>query len=247
MRLVDATELAAAARTAQPLWSLLPLAARARYLRRAAVAMLDELDVLATRLAEETRWPRAQLELTELLPAAAGLRALADDGPRALADQRLMPYPWLLAGRSTRLVQAPVGVVGLRGPSASPWAEPVLETAAALLAGNGVLLAGAGAGAGRLRNVFLRAGVPGELIALVGDGFEDECRRVYDFPRPGRRGTLLVLNGAPRERMIEAALWAGFGLPRGSRRAADRDAGRGDRAGRGVDRTGRVAAGRRPG
>ena len=68
-------ELAVAARTAQPLWSLLPVSARARYLRRAAVAMLDELDDLALRLAEETRWPRAQLELTELLPAAAGLRA----------------------------------------------------------------------------------------------------------------------------------------------------------------------------
>ena len=149
-------KLAAAARTAQPLWSLLPVSARARYLRRAAVAMLDELDELAVRLAEETRWPRAQLELTELLPAAAGLRALADDGPRALADQRLMPYPWLLAGRSTRLVQSPVGVVGLRGPSASPWAEPVLETAAALLAGNAVLLGGGRRGRATARRLPAR-------------------------------------------------------------------------------------------
>src|SRR4051812_49883423 len=85
--------------------------------------MLDELDDLAVRLAEETRWPRAQLELTELLPASAGLRAIADDGPRALADQRLMASPWLLAGRSTRLVPSPLGVVGLRGPAPSPWAE----------------------------------------------------------------------------------------------------------------------------
>ena len=91
------------------------------------------------RLAEETGWPRAQLELTELLPAARGLRAIADDGPRALADQRIAPLAALLAGRSTRLVQSPVGVIGLRGPSASPFAEPALEAAAALLAGNGVI------------------------------------------------------------------------------------------------------------
>ena len=37
------------------------------------------------------------------------------------------------------------------------------------------------------------------------------CRRVIDLPRPGRRGTLLVLAGAPRERVVEAAVWAGFG------------------------------------
>ena len=75
-----------AARGAQPLWSLVPVSARARYIRRAAVAMLDELDDLALRLADETGWPRAHIVLSELLPAARGLRALADDGPRALAD-----------------------------------------------------------------------------------------------------------------------------------------------------------------
>ena len=69
-----------------------------------AVAMLDELDALALRLADETGWPRAHIVLSELLPAARGLRALADDGPRALADQRLSPHAALLAGRTTRLV-----------------------------------------------------------------------------------------------------------------------------------------------
>src|SRR3954464_2485897 len=130
--------------------------------------MLDEVDDLAVWLAEETGWPRAQLELTELLPAARGLRAIADDGPRALADQRIAPWVALLAGRSTRLVQSPVGVIGLRGPSASPFAEPGLEAAAALLAGNAVILAaGAPLAAQRLRQIFLRAGLPGELLATA--------------------------------------------------------------------------------
>ena len=131
-----------ARRAAQPLWSLLPVAARARYMRRAAVALLDELDELAPRLAEETGWPRSQLVLSELLPgraraARAGRRRAARAGRPAPAAARA-----LLAGRSTRLVQSPVGVVGLRGPSASPFAEPALEAAAALLAGNAVILAG---------------------------------------------------------------------------------------------------------
>ena len=196
---------------AQSLWSLVPVASRARYIRRAAVAMLDELDDLARVLAEATGWPRAHVVLSELLPAARGLHALADQGPRALADRRVIPRAAWLAGRSTRLVRSPVGVVGVRGPSASPWCEPVLETAASLLSGNAVLLA-AGA-AGRVRGVFLRAGVPGELVTVIdAEGeLEERCRRVVDLPPPNRLGTLLVLEGAPREQVIEAALWAAFG------------------------------------
>jgi hypothetical protein len=104
-------------------------------------------------------------------------------------------------------VRSPVGVVAVRGPSASPWREPVLETAASLLAGNAVVL-GAGA-AGRVRAVFLRAGVPGELVSVGGQAAA--CDRAGDLPPPNRLGTLLVLEGAPREQVVEAALWAAFG------------------------------------
>jgi len=211
---VDLAAAAAAAKTAQPLWSLVPVSSRARYIRRTAVAMLDELDDLALRLADETGWPRAHIVLSELLPAVRGLHSLAADGPRALADRRLSPRSARLAGRSTRLVRSPVGVIGLRGPSASPWAEPALEAAAALLAGNGVILAaGAPLAAQRLRTAFLRAGVPGELLTTVaapGPALEDACRRVIDLPPPARRGTLVVLDGAPKAQVVEAALWAAF-------------------------------------
>ena len=209
---VDLAAAADAARAAQPLWSLVPVRARARYIRRAAVAMLDELDDLALRLADETGWPLAHIVLSELLPAARGLSVLAEDGPHALADRRVSPHAYRLAGRHTRLVQSPVGVIGLRGPSASPWAEPALEAGATLLAGNGVILAaGAPLAAQRLRAVFLRAGVPGELLTVAPAGeLAAVCRRVVDLPRPARRGTLLVLNGAPRAKVVEAAVWAAF-------------------------------------
>src|SRR4051794_23274216 len=210
----DLAGAAHAARIAQPLWSLVPTASRARYIRRTAVAMLDELDDLALRLTDETGWPKSQLVLSELLPAVRGLHTLAADGPRVLADRRLAPRAALLAGRSTRLVQSPVGVIGLRGPSASPWAEPALEAAAALLAGNAVILAaGAPLAAQRLRQIFLRAGLPGELLATApapADGLEAVCQRAHDLPRPARRGTLVVLEGAPKDQLVEAALWAAF-------------------------------------
>src|SRR3954468_10065316 len=211
---VDLPAAAATARIAQPLWSVIPIASRARYIRRTAVAMLDELDDLARRLVDETGWPKSHIVLSELLPAVDGLHALASDGPRALADRRLAPRAALLTGRSTRLVQSPVGTIGLRGPSASPWAEPALEAAAALLAGNAVILAaGAPLAAQRLRQIFLRAGLPGELLTTAtppAAGLEDHCRRVRDLQPPARLGTLLVLEGAPKDQLVGAALWAGF-------------------------------------
>ena len=144
---------------AQSLWSLVPVASRARYIRRTAVAMLDELDDLArgspTRPAGRARtWC-----CRSCCRRRAGCTRSPTDGPRALADRRVIPRAAWLVGRSTRLVQSPVGVVGLRGPSASPWCEPALEAAASLLAGNAVILAaGAPLAAQRLRGVFLRAG-----------------------------------------------------------------------------------------
>ena len=73
-------EAAARAAEAQPLWANVPAKARARYVRRAARAVLDELDDLALLLAQETGRPRTEAVLGEILPAVAGLRALADDG-----------------------------------------------------------------------------------------------------------------------------------------------------------------------
>ncbi len=113
------------------------------------------------------------------------------------------------------LIQAPAGIVGLAGPSASPWHGPAVEAGAALLAGNGVLLAaGAPLAAQRLRAVFLRAGIPGELIAPVGatgrETLAEVCDRVTELSPPTRMGTLLVLRGAPRPAVVDAAVWAAF-------------------------------------
>ena len=107
---VDLDAAARLAKTAQPLWSLLPVQSRARYIRRTAVAMLDELDDLALRLADETGWPRTHIVLSELLPAVRGLHALAADGPRALADRRLSPR--------TRAARRELA----RGSCSRPWA-----------------------------------------------------------------------------------------------------------------------------
>jgi acyl-CoA reductase-like NAD-dependent aldehyde dehydrogenase len=204
------------AEAAQRIWAAVPPAARARYVRRAARIVLDDLDELALLLARETGRPRTEAVLGELLPTVTGLSALADDGPAALADRRLGRPSLLRGGRRAVGVQQPRGVVGILGGAASPWTEPALEVAAALLAGNGVVLAPAAPLVGeRLRGIFVRAGVPGELL-FVAHGPEaaaalpSACARIVSVAAPPAKGTMLVLAGAPVEHVASAALWAAF-------------------------------------
>jgi acyl-CoA reductase-like NAD-dependent aldehyde dehydrogenase len=209
---------AAAARAADPQrpWALVPPAARSRYLRRMAMAILDEVEPLADLLAHETGLPRTEALLAELLPSVGGLHGLADDGPAALQEQRLGRIQALRAGRRSLLVPGPAGVVGIRATHASPWAEPVLEVAAALLAGNGVLLSpSAPLATARMIAAFERAGIPEGLVQAVHGGqatraLEIYCDSVSGGAPAGAKGTMLVLGGAPLERTVSGALWAAF-------------------------------------
>ena len=106
--------------------------------------MLDELDGLVAACSRTRPAGRASRSCWQsCCPPPAGCTSWPTTG-RARSPTSACGR---LAGRRARIVHAPVGVIGLRGPSGSPWAEPALETAASLLAGNGVLLRRPGAAA----------------------------------------------------------------------------------------------------
>jgi acyl-CoA reductase-like NAD-dependent aldehyde dehydrogenase len=210
----DVEAAVALAARVQPLWASVPIASRARALRRAAQAVLDEVDDLAGLLARETGRPRTEVLLTELLPSVSGLHALADAAPGAVGDRRLGARAAL--GRRTALVQAPYGVVGVRAGATSPWVEPLLEVAAAVVAGNAVVLVpSARLAADHLRDAFVRAGVPAELIAVAhgpaaAAALAGAADTVDDLTAPPGKGTMLVLAGAPLEPAVAGALWGAF-------------------------------------
>ena len=76
----------------QPFWAQLSLADRARYLRRAADVLVDEIDELAALLTREQGKPRVESYTMELLPTIDALNWCADAGPEILADEQI-PYP----------------------------------------------------------------------------------------------------------------------------------------------------------
>ncbi len=72
--------MVAAVAKVQPLWALLRVQDRARYMRRMAQAVIDDFDELRETLAREQGRPRAEIAALELLAAIDALIWIADDG-----------------------------------------------------------------------------------------------------------------------------------------------------------------------
>ena len=66
-------DVVAAVAKVQPLWALLRVADRARYMRRMAQAVIDDFDELAGVLVAEQGRPRAEVAALELLAAIDAL------------------------------------------------------------------------------------------------------------------------------------------------------------------------------
>ena len=73
----------------QPFWALLPLADRARYMRRAAQAIIDDLDGIAELLSREQGKPINEAYVMELLPTVDALHWIADHAEEILGDERV--------------------------------------------------------------------------------------------------------------------------------------------------------------
>src|SRR5215217_3880398 len=157
----------------QPFWAQLPLADRARYMRRAGQVIIDHLDDLATLLTREQGKPRAESYSMELVPTIDALRWLAEAGPGILADERV-PMPVFFKQKRSRHTFEPLGVVGVIAPWNYPWSIPFGEVASALMAGNGVVLKPSELTpliGQRIQDTFERAGLPEGLVRTVhGDG-----------------------------------------------------------------------------
>jgi len=166
-------EVVRAVASVQPLWALLRVQDRARYMRRVAQALIDERDELIESIGREQSRPRTEIATLELLPAIDALIWIADEGARALAMRRVGVPRTMFPLKSARLAFEPFGVVGVIGAGSAPLVQPLGQIAGALLAGNGVVfkparrasLAGEG-----IARVLGRAGLPEGLVRVVHGG-----------------------------------------------------------------------------
>lgn len=172
----------AGAAAVQPLWAQLRPLDRARYMRRAAQAVIDELPELARLIAREQGRPLAEAEHMELLPAVETLLWLAEAGPGILGDDRVGLSRTFFPRKRARVAHAPVGVIAVISPAAEPFAQPLGDVAIALMAGNAVVLKPSPHAClvgERIGRVFARAGLPEGLLRIVHGG-ADTGRALVD-------------------------------------------------------------------
>jgi acyl-CoA reductase-like NAD-dependent aldehyde dehydrogenase len=157
----------------QPLWALLRVQDRARYMRRMAQAVIDDFDELQEALGREQGRPRAEIAALELLAAIDALIWIADDGAKVLGSRRVAVNRSMAIAKRARIAYEPYGVLGVIGAGSAPFAQPLGQIAGALLAGNGVVFKPAGRAclAGeRIAGVLARAGLPEGLVRVVHGG-----------------------------------------------------------------------------
>ncbi len=157
----------------QPAWAELRPKTRAEYMRRAGLALLDEIDEIAELLVREQGKPRVEAYTMELLPTVDALRWCAKQGPKILAAERVRMTQAFTLSKSGHFSYEPIGVVGVIAPWNYPWSIPFGEVAIALMAGNGVVLKPASLTpllGERIRAVFERGGLPEGLVQVVHGG-----------------------------------------------------------------------------
>ena len=180
----DVAARVAEAAEVQGLWAQLRVKDRARYMARAAQAVIDEWDELVRLIVDEQGRPLAEAQTMELLPAVETLLWLSEQGPRVLGPERVALSRSLQPAKRARLTFEPLGVVAVLTPGSEPFATPLGDVAIALMAGNGVVLhpSPLAALAGeRIARAFVRAGLPEGLLQVV-HGDPESARALVSAP-----------------------------------------------------------------
>jgi acyl-CoA reductase-like NAD-dependent aldehyde dehydrogenase len=157
----------------QPAWAELSLKDRGSYMKRAAEALLDDIDEIAELLVREQGKPRVEAYTMELLPTVDALHWCAKAGQKVLANEKVRMTQAFTLSKSAHFSYEPIGVVGVIAPWNYPWSIPFGEVAIALMAGNGVVLKPASLTpllGERIRDVFEKGGLPEGLVRVVHGG-----------------------------------------------------------------------------
>src|SRR5260370_37751198 len=185
---VQAGEAVEAAQAAFPSWSVLSIRDRVRFLLRLREEVLAEADPLAALSAREQGNPVAEAHAVEIFPSLEALKHLAVHAEDALREDVVESQVLLFAHKDGRLTYAPIGVVLVSPPWNYPFAIPVAGIAAALAAGNTVVLKPAPSTTLvglRLGALCRRAGLPDGVVNVVASD-DQRAQALVEDPRVGK-------------------------------------------------------------
>ncbi len=238
----DAARVQAAvdrARAAQPAWAALPVRERARVLMRFRDLVRERGSELTELLSLECGKPVMEAYMAEIFTLLDLTTYFARRAHRILKPKGIRLH--LMLHRRSFLHYTPRGVIGVISPWNFPLIIPGGDIVVALLAGNAVVLKPSETTpliAMKLREIFVEAGVPSDLVqvvngygetgaALVEAGVDkivftgsvatgrkvgEACARrlVPCALELGGKAPFVVLPGANLERCAQAMVWGAF-------------------------------------
>ena len=137
---------------------------------RAHEVLLEEADDIAQLIEREQGKPAAEAHLVEVFPSLESLKHLALHAEDVLRDDVLETQVLLFAHKGARLTYAPLGVVLAITPWNYPFSISLTGVAAALAAGNTVVLKPAPATTLvglKVGELFRRAGLPDGVVNVL--------------------------------------------------------------------------------
>jgi acyl-CoA reductase-like NAD-dependent aldehyde dehydrogenase len=177
-----------AARQAFPAWAALSFRERGAYLLKLRAVLVGQADELARLIGREQGKPAAEAHLAEIFPSLEALKHLALHAEEVLREDPVEAQVLLLAHKESRVTYAPYGVVLIITPWNYPFSIPLTGLAAALAAGNTVVLKPAPATTLiglRLGALCREAGLPPGVVNVLSMDDELAPALVQD-PRVGK-------------------------------------------------------------
>jgi acyl-CoA reductase-like NAD-dependent aldehyde dehydrogenase len=162
------------ARAGQPAWMALGVEERVEILRRFQRALHAQKSDVATLITREAGKPYVEALLTEVLVVLDAARFLIDTAYEFLRDQPVPHGSLAMKTKAGRIVREPHGVIGIISPWNYPFSIPAVETLAALVTGNAVVLKPSeftSLVGLKLQELLRDAGIPDDVFqVVVGDG-----------------------------------------------------------------------------
>jgi acyl-CoA reductase-like NAD-dependent aldehyde dehydrogenase len=195
--------LAAAAAAFLP-WRQTSFRERSERLERLREAVLVEAEEVAALIEREQGKPVAEAHAAEILPSLEALKHLAAHAEDLLREETVESQMLLLAHKDARIIYEPYGVVLVITPWNYPFGLPLPLVAAALAAGNTVVLKPAPSTTLvglRIGALARRAGLPAGAVNVVAVD-DDVAAGLVEDPRVGK---IVFTGSVPTGRKVMAA------------------------------------------
>ncbi len=164
----------ARAKAAQSQWRVIPVENRIAILRRFQQLLSEHCDEVAMLICREAGKPVAEALATEVLVVLDAAEFCIRRAHNFLREQPLPHANLAMKTKRGKLVREPYGVIGIIAPWNYPFSIPAVETLAALVTGNAVVLKPSeftSMVALELQRLLLKAGLDPDLMQVViGEG-----------------------------------------------------------------------------